>query len=323
MATAVGALSSAAADPSGLASGYDLPADFSIDATTGAVSYTGSSAPVGEFTLYAQVSDGRSPTSTADASIDDTATVTVTAANLGPSFGAESYAFSLAVGSDGSVNPVAVGAVAATDPENDHVTHSLRDSDASNAMYMLGGLGDALYSLNRTSSAATRIAATAAFGVSETDPRGLAWHNGELYMVGGATQALYTVDIATGEAVLAATLAQITGGKASVELSGVVSHNGALYVTTITTGALFRVDLDGPSGTQLGADDFGAVGETTPAGIASHGSTLYMVGGATDKLYTLDASTGAAVAVSVSTTNFGAVNERDPRGLTSAGALST
>ena len=307
--------------PSGIASGYTLPPGYTIGSSTGALAYTGGPAPHGVHTLYALVRDGRADDGTADTDWDDTAEVTVSVVNRAPSFDSTGYSYTLASGSDGSVTPVVLGTPEASDPEGQTLVYSLRGSDPADRMYMVGTAGQALYALDSDTSEAVRVGAAVQFGVSEGVPGGLAWHNGQLYMVGGGSNSLYTLDTSTGEAALVATGAQITGsggaqitgsGRAGltgsggagltgnggtgsgVSLGGVASHNGGLYVTTIGTGRLYRVDLDTLTGTRIGDDDFGDIGETRPYGIASHGSPaeLYMIGDSTDRLYTLDVTTG-------------------------------
>ena len=89
-------------------------------------------------------------------------------------------------------------------------------------------------------------------------------------------------------------------------------------MTTTGPGRLYRFDLDTLTGTRGGeADDFGAVNETHPYAIASHGSPakLYMIGSTTDSLYTIDTDTGAAARVGAAT-GFG-VGETQPAGLAS------
>ena len=59
--------------------------------------------------------------------------------------------------------------------------------------------------------------------------------------------------------------------------------------------------------------DFG-VSEGGPSGLAWDGSTMYMVGLAGDRLYTVDRATGVATAVDSNITAFG-VSETTPQGL--------
>ena len=79
--------------------------------------------------------------------------------------------------------------------------------------------------------AGPRVSAqTTNFGVGETNPTGLVWHNGQLYMTGSVTDGLHTLDTATGVAALIT-----SSGPDDDDLSGVASHNGELYVTTRNT----------------------------------------------------------------------------------------
>ena len=61
---------------------------------------------------------------------------------------------------------------------------------------------------------------------------------------------------------------------------------------------LFTIDTTSGSLTQVGslADGFG-VNETNPAGLSYHNSNLYMIGNSTDRLYTLNITTGAATEI--------------------------
>ena len=64
--------------------------------------------------------------------------------NQAPAFGAPSYEFDLAEIADGSVTAVALGAVSATDPQNDTVTYSIED-----------GNDDALFEIDESTGALT------------------------------------------------------------------------------------------------------------------------------------------------------------------------
>ena len=68
-----------------------------------------------------------------------------------------------------------------------------------------------LYSLDSTTGEAARVGTAEQFGISESFPLGMAWHKGELYMIGGGHAGLYKLDVITGEASLVATKDQITG----------------------------------------------------------------------------------------------------------------
>ena len=240
--------------------------------------------------------DGDASEDNGDTSEDNTNT---TESNVDASFGVRDYSFTLASESNGSVTPVAVGEVSAVDPDNGYLEYSLRVSDPAGRIYMVGGTAAALYALDSATGMTVRVGRVAEFGVSESDPRGLAWHNGLLYMVGGSANSLYTLDMNTGEAALVAAAAQLTGSRLPLQLGGVASHDGDLYVTTSGVGRLYRVDLDAMKSVKVSADDFGVVNETSPTAIASHGNPtqLYMTGDDTDALYMLDTTTGETVRV--------------------------
>ena len=95
-------------------------------------------------------------------------------------------------------------------PRGRAIAYSLRTSDPAERMYMVGGTTDALYALDGTTSEAVRVGTATQFGVSERFPRGMTWHNGQLYMIGGSG-SLYTLDALTGEAALVASKEQIIG----------------------------------------------------------------------------------------------------------------
>ena len=306
-------------NPQGIASGYTRPPGYEIDSSTGAVTYTGGPATVGVHKLYAQASDhqaidGGGTDNAADAEVE----VTVNIVNRGPSFTERGYSYTLTSSSDGSTTPIVLGAPSAADPENEPITYSLRSSDPADLMYMFGTDRDALYTIDNTTGAATaRVGTAAQFGVRETYPFGMTWHNGQLYMAGNVSDALFTLDITTGKAT------RIIRDVPD-RIYGVASHNGELYATTQTydgryLGRLYRVDLDTLTFTQIGGDDDFRVGETFPTGIASHGNPaqLYMVGTRNAALYTLDTATGAATRVG-SSHRFD-VTELYPTGLASHG----
>ena len=368
--------------PTGIAGGYHKPPEFTITPYTGTITYTGPAATAGDqYTLYAQTTDGRRLTdgSTSNA-IDTTAPVTITITNRPPSFNTHHHTYFFVAGSDGRNTPVVLGAPPASDPEGQSLVYSLRGSDPASRMYMLGGGSDTLYALNSATSEAVRVGAAEQFGISETDPRGMAWHNGQLYMAGHKTNNLYTLNTTTGEATLVATNTQTTSSSPTAtntqttsssptatgtqttsssgpdatgtqttadnpasagRPSGVASHNGELYVTTTGTGRLYRIDPDTLTVTQIGSDGFGDIDETAPVAIASHRSPgnpakLYMVGDDNDRIYTLDTTTGEATPITATTnatdtdatgnntntdatSGFGAVGETEPAGLASHG----
>ena len=114
---------------------------FAIDESTGALTYTGTGEDyetgTKSYPLTVRASDG---THTTDVAV----TVSVTDVEEAPEFGQPSYAFDLAELADGSVTPVALGAVSATDPQNDTVTYSIEE-----------GNDDALFEIDRATGALT------------------------------------------------------------------------------------------------------------------------------------------------------------------------
>lgn len=178
---------------------------------------------------------------------------------------------------------------------------------------MVGGDTDKLYTLHPWTGAATAVGSATAFGVSETEPRGLAALNGTLYMVGAANDALYTLNTATGVAMQVGSATQF--GVSEGEPTGISAHGGVLYMTGADTDALYTLDTSTGAATQVGsAAQFGA-SEGAPGGLAWHRGTLYMVSNNTDRLYWINSTTGVATAIG-SATEFG-VMEGAPTGIVS------
>ena len=123
----------AATDPEGTTLAYRLAGgnesgSFEVDATSGELFYKGAGedfeSGTTRFTLTVRASDG---TETADTTV----TVNVTDVNEAPTFVEESYTFNLAENADGSTNRVALGTVAATDPEGVTLAYSLVGNSGS------------------------------------------------------------------------------------------------------------------------------------------------------------------------------------------------
>ena len=150
----------------------------------------------------------------------------------------------------------------------------------------------------QTPGTATRV------GSISSSVTGLASHYGVLYAVDDSTDALYRVDLATGEATLVGSL-----DSAETTPTGLASHNGVLYMVTDDDDALYSLDTSTGEATLIGS--FGAT-ETSPTGLTSHDGVLYMVGDSGDALYSIDVGTGAARHVGA----FGTV-EQAPTGLAS------
>ena len=204
--------------PGGIASGYRMPEGFALDAVTGEIAYTGGPAVPGVHVLYVQVSDGKDPDAAADAAVDDAVRVTVTVPDQAPVFSHISYGFGMLPGTDGTGTARPVGAVTAADPEGDAVSYSLESVSASDSVepvYMTGDSSDALYTVDVSTGAVTRVGAEAGFGANVTEVRGLGWHNGQLYLVGGTASegdGIYTVDTTTGVAARVARMSDLGTG---------------------------------------------------------------------------------------------------------------
>ncbi len=115
---------------------------FAIDATTGALTYTGSGEDheaAASHVLTVEASDG-----SLRATVEVTVAVTDTAEAPGFDhvFG---YGFSLAESADGSVNPVALGSVSATDPDGDRLRYSIVEGNASGLFAMDAATGALSY----------------------------------------------------------------------------------------------------------------------------------------------------------------------------------
>ncbi len=175
---------------------------------------------------------------------------------------------------------------------------------------------------------AVRIGMVSEFGVGEDSPTDLAAIGNTLYMVGLATDALYTLnidptdDIDDGSADRVGRV--IDFGVNEDFPTGLAAIDGTLYMVGQTNIALYTLNIDPDDGIADGSADrvgrvidFG-VGEGGPTGLAAIGSTLYMVGTANDALYTLDITTGIATRVGNVAGGFG-VREVGSAGLAAVG----
>ena len=162
---------------------------------------------------------------------------------------------------------------------------------------------------------AVRIGSSIRFDVNESAPTALASHSGNLYMVGNATDALYTIDISDGTATQVGSETRF-GTVSETGPEGLASLNNVLYMVGRGNNALFTLNTTTGVATRVGAaTDFGTVTETIPTGLSQLQGVLYMVGRGNRALYTLNTTTGVATRVGTST-NFG-VNETIPTGIAS------
>ena len=136
-----------ATDPDGDAVRYGLAGGndsglFAIDGTSGELYYVGPGEDyeggAGPYGLTVRASDGTH-------TVDTTVTVAITDAAESPAFGDESYAFALAENTDGRVNRLSLGAVAATDPDGDSVRYSLVGGNDSGLFAIDSASGELYY----------------------------------------------------------------------------------------------------------------------------------------------------------------------------------
>ena len=195
--------------------------------------------------------------------------------------------------------------------------------------------GDFEVAMSVTPIAAKRVStATANFGRSLTQPKGLAWDGTTLYMVDEGTYALYTVSPSTGAAVRVSTTTNRFGLPSSVQPRGLAWDGSELYMTT--RSSLYKLNrktgVASPVGS-FGSDVSGASGlawkrslTETSTGITGKPAAgrLYMVDHDTDALYIVDTATGSATPtdafpVDSSVSEFGGT-VRTPGGISWVGA---
>ena len=159
-------------------------------------------------------------------------------------------------------------------------------------MYALDQTTPALYTVDRSSGAATRVGAATNFGVSETQPAGLTSRDGELHMLGGDNGTLLRLNAITGEA-----LAVGTSGLGSSETAptGLAALAGSFYMVGDDSDLLHIIDEDTGRAYPVGnSGGFGAA-EHQPTGLTAIDGELFVVGQDTDQLHQVSRFTGKAV----------------------------
>ena len=151
------------------------------------------------------------------------------------------------------------------------------------------------------------------FGINEYYPESLATDGTTTWFIGKETNALYTIDLTTTEAIRIGT--SINWGVSETNARGLAYLNSKLYMVGFSTKKLYEVDTSTGIATVVGTTtDFGSVSETNPQDLASDGTNLYMVGGTKNCVYTLNTTTGIATRVGGTSANF-ASTENDPKGI--------
>lgn len=205
--------------------------------------------------------------------------------------------------------------------------------NSAGSVQAFGGLTILPFDLPALTGGMMRIGMANAFGVSETNPRDLAYdpNTDTLYMLGADNNRIYTLDKSTGEGTLLGGPNDFSQGSNRNFSAGVQNAYGIafdsrrnfIYMTDISSSALYRVDPMTSVATRVsGAQQFfavlqaGTTGETSPRGIAYNedNGLLYMVGQRLDFLSVLDTTTGTLARVG-NVNGFG-VGELLPEGLT-------
>ena len=187
----------------------------------------------------------------------------------------------------------------------------------SETLYMTGGDGDYLSTIDRTTGAATRVGNSTKFGISEGKPYGLAFDpNSEtLYMVGWDKDYLSVIDTTTGAATRVGTSTQFGIGEPRPSGLAFDPNSETLYM--VGRGRYYLCTLDTTTGaaTRVGSSHAFGLNETQPIGLAydPNTGTLYMTGSARQYLCTVNTTTGVATRVG-NATRFG-INEGHPSGL--------
>ena len=204
-------------------------------------------------------------------------------------------------------------------------------------LYMVGQTNNVLYTVSTTTGIATRVGTATNFraGTQGTPrlPTGLAvlGLTPRLFMVSQLHGELELLDTTTGEShSVGASIPTLRAGfnVGETQPTGLAAVNlgrgrYTLYMVGDIRNALYRIGLTLRSGlyttsgaTRIGTSFRFGQNEGLPTGLASIGTTLYMVGQTNAALYTLSSGTGVAVTLGGTTipVDFG-VGETSPFGL--------
>ena len=285
--------SPAPARPSGITNDTDSGIDDDLITNITSIVVTGVAANGASVSLTASATRGGT----------DYTIVEAAAANVGD--GAYVVALDLATATTDSSTTIIVGSIDGEWRITARQTETgKRESEPSPALTVIIDTQDPTFKLwvgfpdGQTPGTATKV------GSISSSVTGLASHYGVLYAVDDGTDALYSVDLAAGEATLVGSL-----GSTETTPTGLASHNGVLYMVGNDDDSLYSLDTSTGEATLIGS--FGAT-ETSPTGLTSHNGVLYIVGDSGDALYSIDPASGtASPAGSFST------SEQAPAGLAS------
>ena len=285
--------SPAPARPSGITNDTDSGIDDDLITNITSIDVTGVAANGASVSLTASATRGGT-----DYTVSETAT-----ANVGD--GAYVVALDLATATTDSSTTITVGSIDGEWRITARQTETgKRESEPSPALTVIIDTQDPTFKLwvgfpdGQTPGTATKV------GSISSSVTGLASHSAALYAVDDSTDALYSVDLAAGEATLVGSL-----GSTETTPTGLASHNGVLYMVGNDDDSLYSLDTSTGEATLIGS--FGAT-ETSPTGLTSHNGVLYIVGDSGDALYSIDPASGTASPVGSFSTS-----EQAPAGLAS------
>ena len=284
--------SPAPARPSGITNDTDSGIDDDLITNITSIVVTGVAANGASVSLTASATRGGTDYNIVEA-----------AANVGD--GAYVIALDLATATTDSSTTITVGSIDGEWRITARQTETgKRESEPSPALTVIIDTQDPTFKLwvgfpdGQTPGTATKV------GSISSSVTGLASHSAALYAVDDSTDALYSVDLAAGEATLVGSL-----GSTETTPTGLASHNGVLYMVGNDDDSLYSLDTSTGEATLIGS--FGAT-ETSPTGLTSHNGVLYIVGDSGDALYSIDPASGTASPVGSFSTS-----EQAPAGLAS------
>ena len=154
-------------------------------------------------------------------------------------------------------------------------------------LYMKGRRTSSLYTLDRTTGAATRVTSLNRLGTIG----GLAWDGNHLYELNTVEEALYRLNRVTGSRTRIGSAENF--GINEMRPTGLSWDGTNMYMTGYDTESLSSIDRTTGIATEIGSPNlFGA--EEDPRDLAWDGNNLYMLGDSTNALYTVDRITGMA-----------------------------
>ena len=174
-------------------------------------------------------------------------------------------------------------------------------------LYMVDDATDALYRINRTTGRATRVNSfTSQFGLSITNPRGLAWSQADSLLLLTPT-SVYKLNKSTGAATRfvdsttqdpfsnAPTPTPAAFGTDITNANGIAAHGRRILMVDSTRDALYVIDRSRGIASKAGnlTNSKGA-SITDPSGLAMVGTDLYVSSTNPNTIYKINRDTGTA-----------------------------